>query len=776
MKRADWLLCCCLACCAPLFAQRISAGGPGSGPSERPDPARAAELHQTVTLTTGLREDDHPALCSEGNRLFVAWVSYSEIEGADRIFLREFDGARWSDAVELSDGPGDYYKPSIAADGGALWVVWPAQVRGNWDLYAKERRGGRWGRLERLTSHPTPDLEPQLRAAGDQVWLVWQSLRNGNSDILYRVRSQSGWGPERAVTTHPANDWSPALEIDSQGGIHVAWDTYRAGNYDVYLRSFHGREWGAETPVAASAELEARPALKADRRGRVWIAWEIGPENWAGDSANGGLRVKRSIGLACWKDGRLHRLPEASRKLRSLGGEKGAEAPAPVVGADGKLRLFFRSPITANWLKVGVITWEGDDWSKPTYLVNSEGRVDQRIVTTVDDGGNVLACYPAGSQHNLVYLRKFDGGRATADDPTPPLVPAEAGGPASQVAARARHSFLGYQLVWGDLHRHTDISEDGGIRDGSLTDAMRYALDAAGLDFLGITDHTRYLPRRYNLWRIQKVADLFYAPGFFSPLHAYERSQFSPWGHRNVIHLNRDYTPVPASYETGDPGVDPNGLYAALRGKMALSIPHTSAWTNKQVSWDYNDPDIERVVEIYQGLRSTYEYAGAPDPAGAAVYEKDSPNFVWNALERKLKLGFIASSDHGSTHMSFAAVYAKAIDRPSIFEALKARHTYAATDKIELDFSINGRLMGEEISVTEPPVLKVAARGTAAIDKVDVIKNNQFVYNLGPRQKDVQFEFRDQAWKGEECYFYVRLIQSDRNMAWSSPIWISRKR
>ncbi len=405
-------------------------------------------------------------------------------------------------------------------------------------------------------------------------------------------------------------------------------------------------------------------------------------------------------------------------------------------------------------------------------MLDSEGRIDQKVVTALDGGGNVVACYPAGLRHNVVYLRRFAGPAASPPTAAEPLL----AGPAATPSPSPRHHFLGYQLVWGDLHRHTDISEDGGLRDGSLTDAMRYALDAAGLDFLGITDHTRYLPRRYNLWRIQKVTDLFYAPGFFSPLHAYERSQFSPWGHRNVVHLNRDYTPVPASYETGDPGVDPNGLFAALRGKQAISIPHTPAWTNKQVSWDYYDPDIERLVEIYQGLRSTYEYAGAPDPAGQAVYEKDSPNFVWNALERNHKLGFIASSDHGSTHMSFAAVYAKAIDRPSIFDALRARRTYAATDKIELDFSIEGHIMGEEISTASPPILQVAIRGTAPIERIDVIENNRFVYNLEPRQKEVRFEFRDQAWKGEDGYYYIRVIQADRNMAWSSPIWVAKKR
>src|SRR5207237_4535448 len=116
-----------------------------------------------------------------------------------------------------------------------------------------------------------------------------------------------------------------------------------------------------------------------------------------------------------------------------------------------------------------------------------------------------------------------------------------------------------------------EISEDGGIIDGSLLDTMRYARDAAGLDFIGITDHSRYLPRRYNQWRLQQIADLFYAPGWFSPMHAYERSQYTPWGHRNIIYQNRDYTVVPGSYDIGDTGVSPDGLWAALRGKKALS-------------------------------------------------------------------------------------------------------------------------------------------------------------------------------------------------------------
>src|SRR5262249_46857162 len=195
-----------------------------------------------------------------------------------------------------------------------------------------------------------------------------------------------------------------------------------------------GNEWGPEMPVTAGPQLDARPALAADREGRVWIAWEIGPENWAGDSADGGLRVRRSIGLACWKDGSIYRLPDAAQKLGALWGESGAQDAVPVAGGDGKLWLFFRRPINKNLLQAGVTSWEGSGWAAPKHLLNSEGRIDQRLAVTTDGSGSVVACYPAGSQHNVIYLRKFEksAGQAPtlAENPgatrpphaTPPLV------------------------------------------------------------------------------------------------------------------------------------------------------------------------------------------------------------------------------------------------------------------------------------------------------------------------------------------------------------------
>jgi hypothetical protein len=753
-----------------LLAAAATAQRPNAGPSPRPNPELEAALRQIVPVTTGVLEDDHPAIASGGGRVWLAWVSFSETERTSRIYARSMEPGKWSEPIVVSEAPGDYHKPAVTVDSeGAVWIAWPAQVRGNWDIYGRVLRG-KWSKTERWTTDSGTDLSPQLASSKDGVLLVWQGIRKKNLDILYRYHKGS-WGREGFVTENPADDWEPALAVTRDGAFHVGWDSYR-GDYDVFLRTMRNGAWGPEIPVAASPKLENHATLAVDAADNLWIGWEEGPENWASDSHEGGLRARRDIGIACWKQGKLYRASEAEAALRKLGGDSGLQAPAIAFGGDNRLRLFFRQPVNLNWLAVGTMSWGEAGWTKPEMLPYSEGRIDQKIVSARLGEKTVIA-YPAGSSHNTIYARTFDSG--VASDLAPRL--ASAGNPESKPAPSppARHVLNGYQLVWGDLHRHTDISEDGGIIDGSLLDTMRYAHDAAGLDFIGITDHSRYLPRRYNQWRLQQITDLYYAPGTFSPLHAYERSQYSPWGHRNIVHLNRDYTVVPGSYDLGDTGVSPDGLWAALRGKNAISIPHTTAWANKQVSWDYNDPDIERLVEVYQGLRSTYEYNGAPDPGGQAVYEKDSKSFVWNALERKIKLGFIASSDHRSTHMSFAAVYSKGIDRLSIFDALRARRTYAATDKILLDFSIGKGVMGEEIEIAGTPELTVAVEGTGPIEQIDIVKNSKIVYSVNPGTRTAHFTFRDDAFSGDDSYYYARVIQSDKNMAWASPIWVKKR-
>ena len=104
--------------------------------------------------------------------------------------------------------------------------------------------------------------------------------------------------------------------------------------------------------------------------------------------------------------------------------------------------------------------------------------------------------------------------------------------------------------------------------------------------------------------------------------------------------------------------------------------------------WRDNDPEVEPMVEIYQGHRHNYEHLGAPRSPTEADPDRrlSSPRASSGTrFEKGYRLGFESSSDHVSTHLSYAIVYAEDTTRPALIEAFKKRHCYAATDNILLD-------------------------------------------------------------------------------------------
>jgi len=219
-------------------------------------------------------------------------------------------------------------------------------------------------------------------------------------------------------------------------------------------------------------------------------------------------------------------------------------------------------------------------------------------------------------------------------------------------------------------------------------------------------------------------------------------------------------------------------LYHYLKQFGGIVASHTSA-TDMGTDWRDNDPLLEPVVEIYQGDRQNYEMPGAPR---TATGEKDSIGgwrplgFVSLALQKGYRLGFQASSDHISTHMSYCNLWVTSPTREGIMEAFYKRRVYGATDNILADVRCGEHFMGEEFTLDEPPSIWVRLLGRTDFAKVHIIKNNQYVYTAEPNARWVDFVWRDlAAEKGRTSYYYVRGEQTDGELVWVSPMWITYK-
>jgi hypothetical protein len=204
-----------------LMAQR-----PNAGPNSRPDPARDAALKEIAPLTSGVREDDHPALAERDGVAWVAWVSYSETEGNSQVYARSLRNGAWTPPQQITTAPGDYNKPAIAiAADGSVFIAWPAQVAGNWDIYGRvlNPKSG-WGAVERWTTNAGPDLQPVLAASKTRVMLVWQSFRKSSLDILFRVHDGKQWGGGRLRNGKPGQRLGTGC-----GRRSVGWLSCRVG-------------------------------------------------------------------------------------------------------------------------------------------------------------------------------------------------------------------------------------------------------------------------------------------------------------------------------------------------------------------------------------------------------------------------------------------------------------------------------------------------------------------------------------------------------------------
>ena len=747
--------------------------------------------------------DDYPALAvtPDGKR-WVAWLSYQN--EADRVMVS--GGGKLHEVA----GRGDHHSPAIASDGkGRIVVVWSQNDQPVFHLYERTFDGASWSAARRLTNAGGNNLWPRLASDGQgRVGLVWQGFRKNQAVILAREYSNGEWSPERQVSEGEGNCWAPAAAFDN-GRLSVAWDSYSTGAYQIYTR--HGT--GPVQRVTKGENFSVRPSL-AIVRGVPVIAWEESDALWGKDFAflfdqRGTVLYKnRRIRVAYLESGQWQELQAGVEDAVAPAIRRYLQEPQLATDEAGDLYMSFRSRTSAGtarvdyWANNGrwntfVTHLDGSRWAPAVEMPSSVGRNSMFSAIALWNGTAYLAwptdnrIWPGNKFGEIdVYataLRvegnpaRFSGGRPVAATPvtTANPHPNEAADTRQIRAYRISLNGKTYRILRGDLHRHTELSGDG-AGDGLLDDLYRYTLDAAAMDYAHVGDHQMGNDEEYSWWITQKSNDLYYMPERFVPLYGYERSVWWPNGHRNVIWAERGkpVLKIGAAEAKGDANSGPI-LYPYLRKTDGIATPHSSA-TEQGTDWRDNDPQLEPMVEIYQGFESSYEHAGAPrawKQGDAQVHQGDRPaGYVWNAWAKGYKLGVQASSDHISTHSSYACILVEQFTRQGLVDAMRKRHTYAATDSIVMDFRIRTAegtfLMGDITNSKSQPKLQVNVLGTAPIKQIDVIKNNQYVYKINPGQKTAHFEYADTAIAPGENYYYVRAEQTDGQLAWSSPIWI----
>ena len=769
-------------------------------------------------------EHDYPSVVvSQSGSAWFAWQAYQD--RGDRVYV----AVRGAPPQVITEGKADIYRTSLAEDGqGRMHVAWSERSGEEWHLWERVFERGVWTPRLQLTHEHSPNLFHKLVSSSDgKLHLVWTGYEDGQSYLYLKDFEGARWNAAKRLSGPSV--WNPAAACDAHGNLMVAWDSYQAGNYDVFFRRIDAD--GKLSPieqVTTSPKFQAHPSLAVDDQDRVWLAWDESGANWGKDWTHNDpyrstvLYQDRSIRVAVKAEGVWKEAPDFKAavpdRLRRY-----AQLPHLATDKNGRVWALFQMRTSATntrqdfWTAGGLwdlymTTLDRNGWRPAGIVPHSTGRNEQefqvvggpdRIWMTWTNDGRDLAGMSGGYNnatmlHYNVWAASSASSISTGDIPlsafndsgaasTPehaPVHPNEAQDIARMRSYRLSLNGAAYRIFRGDFHRHTDISADGS-GDGSLEDYYRYMIDVAGMDTGIVTDHNMGGDMEYNWWRTEKSYDLFHIRGRYTPLFGYERSVPYPNGHRNVVFPERGTRTLPISADENSGKLNSGPiLYPYLRQARGICMEHSLA-TGQGTDYRDNDPELEPLVEIYQGYHAAYEYAGAPRAETASnnvnIHGGYKPaGFWWNALARGLKLGVQASSDHISTHTSYAMIYTPSNERGAIVESMRQRHAYAATDNILVDFEAESsggarHLMGDAfVDPDGEPKLIAKIEGTDKIKQIDLIRNNQFVYTQSPDGKSVAFTYSDRSPVAGESYYYLRVMQVDGNLAWSSPIWIKR--
>jgi len=674
-------------------------------------------------------------------------------------------------------------------------------------------------------------------ASKNRIWLAWEKYDHGKFSICITKNENDHWSDVVEIGNKENSLFDPALAEDTEGNLYVAYGITDGVHQNIEMKKFDGNSLEVidHIPIAIGGGLKdrvnmnAHPALGMDKSGRLWISWENNRKTHRledGDNFTG----DRICAMVCYEDGTLK---ESTVGGKWLFNDKNDHLPTFIYDSDGELFAITHcgGDFTGNpfWKyrisKLNVNT----GWSEPELLleIKQKGQTSRPALIMNNNSECWLATRPEkwfedgleeskNGQHrsrlSKLELHQFKYNKNSTPKklqrlslkptvieeyhPDRDYLPKISGRPWIK-RKTMEYNGATYTLLIGNLHEHTEISScwPAGC-DGTIHDDYRFGIYSEGYDFMGITDHGYSLNEVY--WRKNLRMTNFYTDNdHFVAIPSLEWTlsngrgniDIKPGvGHKNIIFpsdeealkfiRNKDEIYSVRNNETKDA----TALWNFLHEKNidCITIPHHPADEVHPTDWEVHDPTYQPIVEIFQ-CRGNAEYPNCPREINVSrhVPIPNSNAYIDYALvNKKCQMGFIASGDHNSIGVGLAAIWVKEISQKGIVEGLKNRRCFATTgDKIFVHMTINGSWANEEAKIMETaPEINFEIEAVDKIKSIEILRNSKVIKSIsvGDRLKQQgSYTDTDFPTSSKVLYYYLRVIQENEHIGWSSPVWLT---
>ena len=355
-----------------------------------------------------------------------------------------------------------------------------------------------------------------------------------------------------------------------------------------------------------------------------------------------------------------------------------------------------------------------------------------------------------------------------------------------------------FQRYFGQLHSHTQYSDGA----GSLESALAYikALpDSANVDFVAFTDHSNYFDKSgaanpegalYDMsqateysqetWKSYKDAVAAFNTenaGSMVAIAGFEMTWSGGPGHINTFNtpgiVSRNNTTL--NNKTKDAGLQAYyKLLSQTEGVDSISqFNHPGTTFGNFIDFGYWDAVVD--TRMYM-----VEVGNGEGQIGAGGYYPSYEQYIM-ALDKGWHVAPTNNQDNhkgrwGNANDARDVILTDDFSESGIYAALRARRMYATEDKnLELDYTVNGNMMGSIIDVPEKLNFEISFNDpdrTDSIAKVELVVNSGKVAYTWDSAADLTKGSVSVELAPEYTYYFVRVTEADGDLAVTAPVWV----
>ena len=356
-----------------------------------------------------------------------------------------------------------------------------------------------------------------------------------------------------------------------------------------------------------------------------------------------------------------------------------------------------------------------------------------------------------------------------------------------------------FQRYFGQLHSHTQYSDGAGSLDSALA-YVKALPDNANVDFVAFTDHSNYFDSKNNpnveaaLYDTSLVKDsdpshswatykntvaAFNAAnaGKMVAIAGFEMTWSGGPGHINTFNtpgiVSRNNTTL--NNKTKDAGLQAYyKLLSQTEGANSISqFNHPGTTFGNFIDFGYWDAVVD--TRMYM-----VEVGNGEGQIGAGGYYPSYEQYIM-ALDKGWHVAPTNNQDNhkgrwGNANDARDVILTDDFSESGIYAALRARRMYATEDKnLELDYTVNGNMMGSIIDVPEKLNFEISFNDpdrTDSIAKVELVVNSGKVAYTWDSAADLAKGSVSVELAPEYTYYFVRVTEGDGDLAVTAPVWV----